>query len=390
MGALLLLAVLTEFFVTGGGRAAAAAVGLGGTAPVPSHLRVEGLLEPAAVISEPFPRFSFLHGDRADGGGFGITQASYRITVAAADRGEGQPLWDSGTVQSPNCSQIVYQGEAALTPFTRYVWSVQWTSSTGVESGRATARFETGPMAVSDWQGAGWLNGTDRWNEPPTVVRKSQLRNEFKITVDKAVTFARVYVAAAGCAHVELNGQVPLPNLRGICPWPVNSKGVRYMTHDITALVRPGQNALGMIAGHQPFASMRWHNPPQVLALVAVQFAGERTPTFPLTTSTTGWVGTEPYVTTSTPWAATIDCTRMLSARWPVPPPVWTTWCTFVNSHRYYDTIALQGPDRNERPAGARRDSIPALLGQRSQRSRPTPQAQKPQRALSRCHSPQS
>ena len=35
------------------------------------------------------------------------------------------------------------------------------------------------------------------------------------------VEWARAYVAAAGCHHLEINGQVPAPDLRGICPWPV-------------------------------------------------------------------------------------------------------------------------------------------------------------------------
>jgi hypothetical protein len=124
------------------------------------------------------------------------------------------------------------------------------------------------------------------------------------------VAFARAYVVSVACAHVEVNGRVPLPDLRGICPWPVNTKGVRYMTHDITDLLVPGRNALGMIAGHQPFTTMRWHSPPKILALVAVHFAGERTPTFVLSTGSPGWVGAEPYVTTSSPWDATIDCER--------------------------------------------------------------------------------
>lgn len=37
--------------------------GSASTMPAPEHLRVEGLLESAAVISEPLPRFSFIHGD---------------------------------------------------------------------------------------------------------------------------------------------------------------------------------------------------------------------------------------------------------------------------------------------------------------------------------------
>eukprot|EP01047_Picozoa_sp_COSAG01_P099017 COSAG01_NODE_29113_length_645_cov_0.663004_1_plen_155_part_01 len=105
--------------------------------PAPENLRVEGLLEPVAVISEWSPRFSFLHGDTV-AAGFGVTQASYRITVADAD--SGTPLWDSSDVKSSNCSQIAYAGKP-LPPFTRFAWSVEWTSSAGVRSAPASAHF---------------------------------------------------------------------------------------------------------------------------------------------------------------------------------------------------------------------------------------------------------
>ena len=71
-------------------------------------------------------------------------------------------------------------------------------------------------MAVGDWQNAGWLNDKNDEN-----AGMSQLRNEFSVAAGKKVAFARAYVAAAGCAHIEVNGKVPLPDLRGICPWPV-------------------------------------------------------------------------------------------------------------------------------------------------------------------------
>ena len=87
----------------------------------PVHLRVEGLLEPVAVISEPLPRFSFLHAaaGAVPPAGPNVTQSSYRITVADADGGAGASLmWDSGHVASTNCSHIAYAG-APLTAFTR-------------------------------------------------------------------------------------------------------------------------------------------------------------------------------------------------------------------------------------------------------------------------------
>ena len=286
-------------------------------APVaPEHLRVEGLLESVAVISEPLPRFSFLHGELADGGGsFGVTQASYHITVADADAvGADAVVWDSGDVQSSNCSQIIYAGKALL-PFTRYHWSVSWTSSAGVKSAPATARFETGPISVGDWQGAGWLNGTTHGGAGKVLSTKCQFRNEFNVPAGEKVQWARAYVAAMGCAHIEVNGRVPMPNLRGVCPWPVNSDSARYMTHDITSLLLPGQNALGMIAG---FQEGRWTNPPQAILLVVLKLASKLAPTFALSSGSPGWMGTDPYVTTSTAWDATIDWT-MREEGWSAP-----------------------------------------------------------------------
>ena len=199
------------------------------------------------MISEPQPRFSFLHGGGVAGAAFGVTQARYRITVTDADADAdtaAAQLWDSGDVKSTNCSEITFAG-APLRPFTRYDWTAEWTASTGMKSTRATARFETGPMRPSDWQGAGWI-GQDAVKPNIFIgATAKQLRKDFELPSGKVVTTARVYVAAAGCSHVEVNGQVPQPDLRGICPWPVSSRSIRYVTHDITRMVTAGMNSHG-------------------------------------------------------------------------------------------------------------------------------------------------
>jgi alpha-L-rhamnosidase len=279
--------------------------------PAPTHLRVEGLTATVAVISEPEPRFSFVHGDQpATPPRFGLTQSSYHITVADTDSllADAPPLWDSGDVKSSNCSQIVYAGQA-LRPFSRYTWTVAWTSSAGEKSAPATSFFETGPIVVGDWQGAGWLAGA-----------KSQFRNEFTVPATKKVAFARAYVAAAGCAHIEVNGKTPQPDLRGICPWPVNTQSVRYVTHDITSLVSPGKNVLGMVAGSVMHG-------PQVVLLLVVKLQGESAPTFALSSSSDGWMATESYFTTATAWDSAIDWTKQKQG-WSTtaftPGPGWT------------------------------------------------------------------
>ena len=179
-----------------------------------------------------------------------MTQASYRITVSDA----GRQLWDSGTVASANCSQIVYSG-AGLPAYTLLAWTVEWASSTGATSAPAASTFETGPLALSDWKGAGWLVGRPKKpakHGQPWPAGRMQLRAAFTLP-KKPIAFARAYVAATGCAHLEVNGRVPRPDLRGICPWPTAQLAtVRYVTHDITALLSPGANALGMLLGGVP------------------------------------------------------------------------------------------------------------------------------------------
>ena len=96
---------------------AAAAPSLG----APVHLRVEGLLEDVAVISEAEPRFSFVHSAEKPTK-HGVTQASYRITVK--EHGGKTAAWDSGDVKSPNSTEIAYAG-SALKPFTRYDWTLE-------------------------------------------------------------------------------------------------------------------------------------------------------------------------------------------------------------------------------------------------------------------------
>ena len=152
-------------------------------AAAPTNLRVEGLAPEVAVISEPLPRFSFVHADVPDAQAVrGTRQRSYRITVReaayATDAAAAVPtapllLWDSGDVASANCSEIEYNG-TALQPFSRYEWTAAWTDVvTGQTSAAATAFFETGPIGLGDWAANGgadakWLSDPDPSTNGPT------------------------------------------------------------------------------------------------------------------------------------------------------------------------------------------------------------------------------
>lgn len=183
------------------------------------------------------------------GGGYqGVTQASYRITVAVrtASGAAGSTLyWDSGDVASAAANEIEYSGQR-LEPFTRYLWTAEWTPSaasgatahsnhTTARSAAASATFETGPMRDADWGNALWLPGSHRQN-------LGLLRNDFTLPASAAgttVAWARAYVASPGCAVLQVNGVVPSsPDYRGVCPWVVSGaallRNTRYMVSNAT------------------------------------------------------------------------------------------------------------------------------------------------------------
>ena len=159
-------------------------------------------------------------------------------------------------------------------------------------------------------------------------------------------------IAAAGCAHVEVNGAVPLPDLRGICPWPVQSSGVRYVTHHLTdddseSPVQHGitlgeKNVIGVIAGHVMKA-------PQFIALLMVKYVGEEAPFF-LSTSASGWTSAASYVLPQGELSAASHATQYFGA--------WQTTIDWTKYQPGWSTPTFKLPDTRWVPAAA---PVPAV-----------------------------
>lgn len=308
--------------------------------PAPSRLLVEGLEPAVAFISEPRPRFSFDHGAATtEALARGAAQASYRITVASLPHESVAPLsWDSGVVHSTSCSQIEYNG-TALVPFTSYRWTVEWEASTGESSAPASAIFETGPMAQRDWHGADWLTG-------------SQLRYELTLPDGSAIDRARAYVAAVGCHSLVVNGGTPAPDYRGICPWAVNGKNIRYQTHNISTLLQQGHNGVGLLNGQV----MAQHQP-SLMAVIVIHLRGSAAPVI-FTTGSHGWKQTGSYISgcndalghcdmhhnrVMQAWATSVDWNRHDPA-WSQPGYNATGWATASSQKSTNPALALAMP----------------------------------------------
>ncbi|MBN2024989.1 MAG: family 78 glycoside hydrolase catalytic domain [Pirellulales bacterium] len=193
------------------------------------------------------PRFTWvLESDRR-----GVMQRAYRILVArsserlAAEEGD---LWDTGKVASEESVNVVYQGDQ-LSSRQRCFWKVRvWDDRGQASPWSAPAHFEMGLLAPSDWRGK-WigLGGEETASVSPL------LRTEF--VVKGPVQRARLYAAGVGWSEYYLNGNRVGDNVLDPATTDYD-KRVLYVTHDVTNLVRPGANALGVMLGNG------WYSPP--------------------------------------------------------------------------------------------------------------------------------
>jgi alpha-L-rhamnosidase len=226
-----------------------------------TQLRCERQSEPLGVGAER-PVFAWIPAsDRR-----GDAQTAYRVLVAsdAALLTEGAAdLWDSGRVESDDVSGVRYSG-AALESRTRYWWSVQlWDRDGEPGAPSAPASFETALLRPDEWT-AEWIGAHERGGSPI-------LRREFALP--GPVRRARAYVTGLGYFELRLNGQKVgdrqlepaqtnydhIPDLKDGRGEPARLRATRviYAVHDVTDLLREGDNAVGLILGHG------WYSPDQ-------------------------------------------------------------------------------------------------------------------------------
>jgi alpha-L-rhamnosidase len=207
----------------------------------------------------------------------GTAPEGYRIEVArsmgalAADRPD---VWDSGRVASRASFDIPYAGPA-LAPSSRYYWKVIAQTSAGEAA--ATSWFETGP-SLQEWSHAAWIG-----KPPGGSLAAPLLRHVF--SVEKGLESARLYIAAGGYADISINGR-PASNAVLSPDFTDYDKRVLYLAHDVTHLLRPGGNAIGIELGRGFYGLTNpdawqwerapWHGEPRVRALLKLCYAGGR------------------------------------------------------------------------------------------------------------------
>ncbi len=220
-------------------------------------LRCEGLRDPLG-LDEPRPRLSWI----IRAGGRGWRQSACQILVASSAEAlaEGQgDLWDSGKMASARTSQIEYSGPPPAARQQCFWKARVWDDVDVPSAWSAVGLWEMGLLAEADWKGAAWIgraavpkpaapDGREPGVRPaPGLDPAPYLRREFPVR--GTVRRARLSACGLGYADLFLNGRRVGGERERDPGYTAFDKRALYVTHDVTALLSPGANALGAILG---------------------------------------------------------------------------------------------------------------------------------------------
>lgn len=221
------------------------------------------------------PRFSWkLESDQK-----GVVQTSYHIRVAEnpeslSNKDGTGIMWDSGAVDSDQSIYIPYAGKQ-LEPMTRYWWSVSVTDNHGETAASEPCVFQTGiPGGENRWD-AEWIGGEITGDKPMEAVPARYLRKQFALT-GTDVDYATLYIVGLGLYEAYLNGHKVTDDVLLQMPTMYN-KLVRYNAHDVTDMLKKGQNTIGVTLSNGRFApermmTMKWFGFPRMLSRLEIVY----------------------------------------------------------------------------------------------------------------------
>ena len=250
-----------------------------------TQLTVNHLTE--AVGLDEAPRFSWrIAADSRD-----FVQRKYRLRIAS----DGEARYDSGWVETDRSINVPAEG-FEMAPATAYQAQVEVMGPDGEASEpSAPLRFVSGLM------GTPWRARYVTAEVPPCpeLSKGTCVRGSF--TVDGEVKEAYLFTSGMGIYVPYLNGQRAGADL--LAPgWTSYHRHALYQTNDVTALLRPGENAFGAMLGAgwykglMGFLSHRNNYGTQTafLCQLLIRYADGREQTV---ASDEGWIGGDSPVT---------------------------------------------------------------------------------------------
>ena len=170
-----------------------------------------------------------------------VSQSAYELKVMSGKT----TVWSSGKVQSSQSVHVPYSG-SPLESGRKYTWQVRVWDNMGKSSPwSSVASFQMALMNNTDWK-AKWIEPI--LTEEEQAARTSPLlRKPFKLT--KKVASATTYITSHGFYEAWLNGQ-RIGDAYLTPGWTAYKKRLQYQVYDVTALLKPGDNALGVMLGN--------------------------------------------------------------------------------------------------------------------------------------------
>jgi alpha-L-rhamnosidase len=220
------------------------------------HLRVDGRADPVG-LGNPRPTLSWRMAETPQARSHpchrpgariacpGDRQAAYEVQAARTDRdlSAGRLLWTSGRV--PGDRQQTTFG-VPLESRDTVVWRVRvWDADSRPSRWSAPATWSTGLLDQSDWGAARWIDHPGRAESDPLPI----FARQFTVPRGKRVADARLYLSGIGLHHATVNGG----GLTDEVLAPGNSNyqlSTEYRTYDLTRVIRPGGNTIGVELGN--------------------------------------------------------------------------------------------------------------------------------------------
>ncbi|MDH6303785.1 alpha-L-rhamnosidase [Parabacteroides sp. PF5-5] len=228
----------------------------------PVDLRTEYLVDPIGIGTSA-PRFTWIYDDINESQ---TTISRHQINIGT-DPKNLQP----------------YQEDMQFEPHTRYYWSVTvWDDKDRKCRPSEIASFETAKLESSDWS-AQWITDQyDKEHEPSPLFRK-------KISLEKKVKEARIYIASAGYYELFINEERVGDNY--LDPGYTHfDKRILYVTHDVSSHLKEGDNILASVLGNGwyneqsvavwNFHEARWRDRPRLLCELRVTYEDDSVDTF--------------------------------------------------------------------------------------------------------------
>jgi alpha-L-rhamnosidase len=196
-------------------------------------LKTEHLINPIGLQHEE-PRFSWVSE---------VEQIKFQLVVSTDSllvrAGKGDVWHYEGL---GNTSLVAFKGQP-LKSFTTYYWMVRVEDSLGVlHMPTQVARFETGMMQLSDWEGH-WIAD----HQPADAHPAPYYRKPFQL--QKPVKEARLYIAVGGLAEVYLNGKM-ITEDRLLPVYSRFDRRIYALAYDVTEHLSSGSQAIGVILGN--------------------------------------------------------------------------------------------------------------------------------------------